>query len=226
MISRKKAIGITIVAALIFIAYYAGLGSYFSLERIKEHQHTFSGFVTDHYATSLFLYISIYVVLLICALPIIAPMTLLGGYLYGYIAILYALFACLMGSVITFLIIRFFLAGWIRSWHAEKLEQFNEQMERYGPSYLLMLQFLSVIPLFLINVLAAISHVSFKTVCWTTVVGCLPLITLLVIGGRQLSVINSVGELFSPTVMVILGLLALLACAPILMRWIKKMMGK
>lgn len=226
MISRNKAIGLSIVAALIFIAYYAGLGSYFSLETLKEHQHTFSGFVTNHYPSSVLLYITTYVVLLACALPISAPMTLLGGFLYGYMAIAYALFATLLGSMITFLIVRYFLAGWIRSWHAQKLEQFNAQMQRYGSSYLLMLQFLSVIPLFLINLLAAISHVSFKTVCWTTVVGCLPLITLLVFAGRKLSTINSVGELFSPTVMVILGLLALLAGAPMIFRWIKTKLGK
>jgi len=225
MISRNKAIGLLILAALIFIVYYAGLGNYFSIEKMKEHQHTFSGFVTNHYPSSVLLYITIYIVLLACALPIIAPMTLLGGYLYGYMAIAYALFACLAGSALTFLIIRYFLARWIRGWHNDKLDQFNAQMQRYGPSYLLMLQFLSVIPLFLINVLSAISHVSFKTVCWTTVVGCLPLITLLVFGGRKLSTINSVGELFSPTVMVILALLALLACAPILVRWFKSKMG-
>jgi uncharacterized membrane protein YdjX (TVP38/TMEM64 family) len=226
MISRNKAIGLSILAVLIFIAYYAGLGSYFSLETLKEHQHTFSGFVTNHYPSSVLLYISIYVVLLACALPISAPMTLLGGFLYGYMAIAYALVATLLGSVITFLIVRYFLAGWIRSWHTQKLEQFNAQMQRYGSSYLLMLQFLSVIPLFLINLLAAISHVSFKTVCWTTVVGCLPLITLLVFAGRKLSTINSVGELFSPTVMVILGLLTVFACAPMLFRWIKTKMSK
>jgi uncharacterized membrane protein YdjX (TVP38/TMEM64 family) len=226
MISRNRAIGLSILAVLIFIAYYAGLGSYFSLETLKEHQHTFSGFVTNHYPSSVLLYITTYVVLLACALPITAPMTLLGGFLYGYMAIVYALFATLLGSIITFLVIRYFLARWIRSWHNDKLDQFNAQMQRYGPSYLLMLQFLSVIPLFLINVLSAISHVSFKTVCWTTVVGCLPLTTLLVIGGRKLSTINSVGELFSPAVMVILGLLALLACAPMIFRWIKTKLGK
>lgn len=225
MFSRKVMIGLLALGCTIVISYFAGIGTYFSLEHLKEHQKTFAAFVSNNYISSVILYIALYAVLIACALPIIAPMTLIGGYLYGYVAIAYAAVACLIGSVISFLVIRYVLAHWLRGWHNEKVDNFNLKIQKYGSSYLLMLQFLSIIPLFVINLLAAVTHVPFKTVCWTTLVGCMPIIILFVIAGRQLSNIQSIGEIFSPTVIIIFILLAIFAVSPIFLRRFKKTFG-
>lgn len=217
--------GLLAIAVLVFI-YFVKFSDYFTLKKLQENHRCLTEFVQKNYLLSVIIYIATYSLLLACAMPVVMPMALIGGFLYGiFWGLLYAGLSCLIGSIVSFLVLRYVVAHWIASWHDTRIMKFNEQVQKYGYSYLLMLHFLSVIPLFVINLLAAIANVPLITVIWVTIIGTLPLNALCVFAGRQLSSIHSFKDIFSPTIMILLALLALVALAPLLIRKIKGSLG-
>lgn len=223
----RKLVWIGLIIGLSILAlYYTKFSDYFTLQKLQANHQCLKQFVAHNYALSILLYIGAYSILLACGMPIVMPFALIGGFLYGlFYGLLYAGISCLLGSIISFLVLRFVVVHWIRGWHDARITRFNEQVKKYGYSYLLMLHFLSVIPLFVINLLAALANVPLLTVMWVTLIGTLPLNALCVFAGRQLSSIHSYKEIFSPTIMILLALLALVAIAPLFIKKIKGSLG-
>lgn len=225
--SSKKILVVVLISIIfIIIFYFMGLSEYFTLQALQENNRYLKQFVQSHYLLSVLLYISTYSLLLACGLPVVIPLALIGGFLYGvFLGLFYAQISCLLGSLISFLVLRFIIVHWIRDWHNQRLEQFNNQIQKYGYSYLLMLHFLSVVPLFVINLLAAMAKVPLKTVLWVTVIGVLPFNFLCTLAGQQLSTIHSFKDIFSPTIILLLVLLALVAIAPMIIKKLRGSLG-
>lgn len=210
-----------VIAVLIFINYQA-LANFFTIEQLKKNNEHFALYVKDHYLFSVVVYISIFSAFVACGLPLIFPLALIGGFLYGLIqGLLFATVSCLVGSLFSFLVLRYVASDWVRGWHNERIDRFNQQIHKYGYSYLLMLHFLSVVPIFVINLLAAVAKVPLKTVAWVTLLGTLPMNFLCVMAGKELSTINSFSDIFSPTILVLMALLVVIAVAPIVIRKVK-----
>lgn len=220
---KKLMLFALLFGAFVFLFYYLSLSDYFTLKKLQANHAYLKNFVSNHYFLSVLIYISVYSLTLACGLPIVMPLALIGGFLYGVVfGLLYAGISCLFGSVISFLILRYVVAHWIRGWHNDRVDRFNAQVQKYGYSYLLILHFLSVIPMFVINLLAAVAKVKLRTVMWVTILGTLPLNLLCVIAGQQLSTIHSLKDIFSPTIITLLSILAVVAIAPLVF---KKMRG-
>ena len=222
--SRKMIIIIVALIAVVSIFYFFQLGKFFTLGKIQEHHVFLKQFVHENYILSVLIYIGIYSLLLACALPIVMPLAFIGGFLYGILlGIVYATLSCLIGSIISYTVLRFVVVHWIADWHNERIERFNQQIQKYGYSYLLILHFLSIIPLFVINLLAAVANVPLKTIIWVTILGTLPLNVLCVFAGQQISTVHSFRDIFSPFMIILLILLVGVALVPI---FIKKIRGK
>lgn len=212
---------LAVIVGLVFINYQA-LADFFTVAQLKKNNEYLAGYVHTHYLFSIFLYIGIFSAIVACGLPLIFPFALVGGFLYGLIpGLIFATLSCLIGSLLSFIVLRYVVSDWIRSWHNERIDKFNEQIHKYGYSYLLMLHFLSVVPIFVINLLAAAAKVPLSTVAWVTVLGTLPLNFVCVMAGKELSTINSFKDIFSPTILLLLGILVGIAVAPIVIRKIK-----
>ena len=106
--------------------------------------------------------------------------------------------------------------------YAARVVKFRQALQEYGMSYLLMLHFSAVFPYFIINSVALFAEVPLKTILWTTVVGFFPQAFVYAFAGKKLGSIRSVGDVFSPTVVLAFLLLILLACIPILLKKYKK----
>lgn len=224
--SRKLIIYALLALLILIFIYYVKFSDYFTLQKLQDNHRCLTEFVQKNYVLSVLIYIGTYSLLLACAMPVVMPFALIGGFLYGlFWGLLYAGISCLIGSLISFLVLRYVVVHWIRGWHDARIIKFNEQIQKYGYSYLLMLHFLSVIPMFVINLLAAMANVPLLTVMWVTLVGTFPLNALCVFAGRELSSIHSFKDIFSPPIMILLALLALVAIAPLVIRKIKGSLG-
>lgn len=210
-----------LIAVLVFINYQA-LANFFTIEQLKAHNECLAAYVKEHYFFSVLIYVAVFSAIVACGLPLIFPLALIGGFLYGMIpGLLFATISCLIGSLFSFIILRYVVSDWVRSWHNERIDKFNQQIQKYGYSYLLMLHFLSVVPIFVINLLAAVAKVPLKTITWVTILGTLPLNFLCVMAGKELSSIHSFRDIFSPTILTLLGLLVIIALMPIIIRKVK-----
>ncbi len=223
---KKLLVFLCIFLACILFAYYFGLSDYVTLKRIQDHHAILQQFVCMHYLLSVIIYIAIFSICISCALPIVMPFALVGGFLYGFaLGVLYAGISCLIGSIASFLVMRYVIAYWIRDWHNARVDKFHLQVQKYGYWYLIILHFLSIIPLFVINLLAAIANVPLIKLIGITILGTLPLNVLCAFAGQRLSSIHSFGEIFSPTIICALLLLALIACAPLFIEKLRKVFG-
>lgn len=212
--------------AIAFFFYYFQINEYFTIEELKKHHHYLKEFVQERYIFSVCIYVAIFSSFVACALPVVIPLAIIGGFLYGtFGGLAYATVSCLIGSIVSFLVLRYVMAHWIRGWHNQRIDTFNQQVQKYGYSYLLMLHFLSIIPMFVINLLAAVANVPLKTIIWVTLIGPMPLNFICVMAGQKLSSIHSFKDIFSPGMMILLGLLAAVACAPVLIRKIRGSLG-
>lgn len=216
----------TLIIAFIFLFYYIRLSDYFTLQKLQEHHEALKLFVQNHYLLSVLIYIGTFSLALILGLPIVIPFAMIGGFLYGiYLGVIYAGISCLIGSVLSFLLLRYVIGDWVRGWQSERIKRFIAQLQKYGSNYLLMLHFLSVVPLLVINGIAALANVPLITVIWVTIIGTLPLNFLCAYTGKELSSIRSFSDIFTPTIITLLVILAVIALAPIIIRKIKGSVG-
>ena len=89
-----------ILASIFILFYWIGVAEYFTLQNLQKNHLFLKAYVHDHYLLSVSIYIALFSGLLACGLPIVIPMALIGGFLYGlYWGIFYASASCLIGSV-------------------------------------------------------------------------------------------------------------------------------
>jgi uncharacterized membrane protein YdjX (TVP38/TMEM64 family) len=219
---KKTLIVAGVVISVIILIHSLGLGKYLSLEALKENREYLKSHVEENYFKAVIIYILLYATIISTAIPAVPPLTLIGGALFDVIpGGIYATIGAVLGTSISFLLIRYVLGTVIRGKYAEKLTIFNEKIKSHGvASYLLTMQLMGLLPYFIINTLAALAHVSFMTFLWTTCLGSLPIIFIYAFAGRQISFINSIGDIFSPSIILIILLFLLISFVPFLVRFI------
>ncbi len=224
----KKKIYIRIALALGFIALILYLRTlpakeYSSFAYLKSHLMNIKSYVDTHYATSVALYIFLCFLVVVASLPLVAALTIVGGALFGiFKGILFVNIGATAGAVVSFYIYRYFLADAVEYMYPKQLASFNRSMEKYGSLFLLVIHFVAVIPLFLINALAAISNVSLATFSWTSSLGIIPASFIFAFAGSQLNSITSVEDILSPWVIAAFLLLVTLALSPAIYNYFKK----
>jgi len=223
--SYKKALLVAFIIAIVMaVAWYYGIHNYFTLESMRANRAYLQEIVQSNYLKAVVIFVAIYVAVIATAIPGVPPLTMIGGFLFGFIpGGMYASVAATVGTTVSFFLIRYVLSGVIRGKYAEKLERFNEKIASHGvASYLLTMQLVGVIPFFVINVLAALTDVPFKTFVWTTYVGSLPIIFIYAFAGGKLSSVESTSDIFSPSVIALLVVLVLLTMMPLFLRFSRR----
>lgn len=212
-----------ILIALGIGIYYSGLTAYFSLQNLQANMLAFKQQVDRHYVCSAILYTLILAIMAAISLPIIIFYVLLGGFLFGTImGTILSVIGAVTGSIVSFLIFRYALKSLLQKKYREHLHGFNEKMKEHGISYILILHYLSVVPFFIINTLAALAPISLLQFIMITIGGCLPLFFVYSFAGRELATIQSTNDIFSPEVIIACSLLILLALLPIIIKKFKK----
>ncbi len=203
------------------------IGSCLSIENLQSNSASLLAYVQQHYLVAALIYLMVYAALIACALPVVAPMTILGGYLFGVInGVIFACIGASCGAVVYFLLVRYLFAHTVQEKYAVQLHHFHDRMTKYGASYLISLQLLTIIPYFVINTLAALADVSLLTFIWTTILGGLPLHTIYAYAGRELATLHHFGDILKPSIIVLLILMAIVAALPVVIRFIRERYGR
>ena len=214
--------GLVVLAVLLHLF---GITRYFTLESIQFYSIRLKEYVNHHYATAVLIYIAIFTLVIAAGIPAVAPLTMLGGFLFNVLpGALFATIGGTIGSIFTFFIVRYLLGSYLQERYTNRLRVFNQQMREHGAYYILMVHFLSIVPYFVINSLAALTVISLPTFIWTTFIGSLPLSLIYSFAGQQLATIKSVKDIFSPSIILLLIVLVFLAFMPIIFKRYKKMM--
>jgi len=229
LFTNKKILAFVVIFILIglYIAYKFGFAQYLSIESIKENSQYFVALVSKHYVTSVILYMIAYFLIIAAALPATAPMSMIGGFLFGTMStVVFSTIAAVGGAIVSFLMLKFFSEAAIDGapskilpeGYADKFGKFKNGIKEYGSFYLLFLHFTFLIPFFVINTLAVISGISLWQFIWTTFVGFLPCAYIYAFSGQKLLSIKSINEIFSWHVIVIIIMLLFIVSLPVIVK--------
>lgn len=217
--TKKILIVLGILSSVLLLGYVTGFYKMLTLENIQAKQVAIKAAVDNNQIIAAAIYILLYALIISFGLPILIPLTLLGGYLFGLVkGVAYSEAGSVIGAASSFTLLKTLFKSWLQAQHGPRLEKFKANFARYGTSYLLVLFFFSVIPFFVVNTLAVISGISLGKFLIITAIGSLPFIFICVLAGKKLGEIESVKEIFSQEIMILFGILALLAIIPIVIQ--------
>jgi uncharacterized membrane protein YdjX (TVP38/TMEM64 family) len=144
---------------------------------------------------------------------------LISGFLFKvFPGVLYVDLGVTMGATCMFFISRYFLGQFIQERYNKRLQKFNEELTKHGANFLLMIHFLSVVPLSILGTLSGLTNISWFSFTWTAAVGYFPSAAIFAYAGQQLSTVSSLQGIISIKMILILLLFAFLAIIPIIVK--------
>jgi uncharacterized membrane protein YdjX (TVP38/TMEM64 family) len=199
------------------IAVLVGLGlqGHLTLDAFEEGQETFDAWYAQRPVLVSVAYFGL-VTIATLFLPVAAPLTVIAGALFGlWKGLLIASFATSFAATLGFLLSRFVLHDLVQRHYGEGLAAVNAGIAADGAFYLFSLRLVTVIPFFAVNLVMGLTPMRTSTFHWVTQVGLLTPLLIYVNAGIQLAEVDSIADVFSPS---LIASLALLGGFPILAR--------
>lgn len=222
--SVKKRLVIAILLVIIMIAFWvSGAYKFLSFDDLKKNAAWLKQQAECNLWKTIVGYCGMYVGVVLCSLPGVSLINIVGGFLFGLIfGVFWIVVAATSGALLFFLIIRYIIGDVIHLRYAHRLIAFNRKVDQKGWLYLLLLRFIPVVPFFMVNMLAALTKIRLSTFVWTTAVGVLPSAIVFAYVGTQFMHIQSVADIFSFSVLLAFaGLLLLMLIPLVISRYLK-----
>lgn len=200
------------VAALALIAafFYFDLGQYLSLDYLKQKHQTILDFYAENRLLTIVGFFALYVAMAALSLPGAAILTLAAGAIFGFLTgLVIVSFASTLGATIAFLISRFLFRDSVQSKFGEHLETINNGVKEEGAFYLFTLRLIPAVPFFVVNLLMGLTPIKTLVFALVSQIGMLPGTAVFVNAGNQLSKIDSVGDILSPSLIIAFALLGI-----------------
>ena len=182
-----------------------------------------------HKSWSYFVYFMFYFAFALLGLPGTAFLGVVGGFIFGFLkAFIVSLFAVMLGSSASFLIVRlllrdFFISSLKKSKKALKLNKIYSRLKENEVYYLFMFRLLPITPLAITNIVMGLGEMKFKVffiICFLTIA---PYLIIYIGIGSKLSQLEAWEDLYDPILLVSLTLLAVL---PLLTKYIFRFLKK
>ena len=188
-----------IVVALVVVAAIAATLFWFrdalTLQRLSEHEKTLVAFRESHLAVVCLLGFLLYVAVTGLSLPGAAAMSLAYGWFFGFWrALLLISFASTAGATLAFLLSRYLLRETIQNRFGQRLQTFNDALEREGAFYLFTLRLIPAVPFFVINVVMGLTPIRVRTFWWVSQLGMLPGTCVYLYAGSQFPSLRELAE--------------------------------
>tara|TARA_Y100000780_G_C13681329_1_gene416153 strand:+ start:337 stop:2427 length:2091 start_codon:yes stop_codon:yes gene_type:complete len=200
---------------LIACFFYYDLGSYLSLESLKESKGQLDAYYQQNQILSIAGYMLIYILATALSLPGATILTLAGGAVFGLgLGLLIVSFSSSIGATCAFLASRYILRDSIEAKYKKQFDKINEGVQRDGAFYLFSLRLIPVVPFFIINLLMGLTKMKAFTFYWVSQLGMLAGTAVYVNAGEKIAEINSLKDIVSFDVLisfVLLGIFPLIA---------------
>jgi uncharacterized membrane protein YdjX (TVP38/TMEM64 family) len=159
-----------------FVPGYAlGWHESVSLQELAAERETLKQFVADNPVLAPVGFIALYAVAIAFSFPIAAVLTVISGFLFGWLAgALYAIVAATTGGTTLFLAARTAFGGFLRERAGGPAKKLARGFEEDAFSYLLVLRLAPFIPFFVVNIAPALFNVRLRTFLAATLIGILP----------------------------------------------------
>jgi uncharacterized membrane protein YdjX (TVP38/TMEM64 family) len=171
--------------------FFFHLHDYLSFHKIQTYEIDAVKWTATHYLAALSLYVLLFVSLIACGIPCGTIFTLLGGFLFGSIAIIYAEFSTTFGGLVLYLAIRSSIGAGIATKSSGWIKKMETGFQKNAFNYLLTLRLIPIFPCWISNISAGALNVPLYTFLSATMLGILPATVIYVLAGKSLDRIIS-----------------------------------
>ncbi len=212
---QNKKLVIGVLVALIAAFFFFDLGRFFSLEFLKSEQAALNDLYTAKPVMVIAGFFLIYILVTALSLPGAAILTLAAGAQFGLLlGTIIVSFASTIGATLAFLVSRYLLRDTIESKFGDKLQTFNDNIDKDGAFYLFTVRLVPIFPFFLVNLVMGLTRLKTSVFYIVSQIGMLAGTLVFVNAGTQLAKIESLSGILSPGLIfsfALLGIFPLLA---------------
>jgi len=228
----KKLALLGLVGGIVLVAYLL-FGDALNLANLAKQESQLRAFQAEHPVLVYGLAFIIYVVVTGLSLPGASVLTLVYGWYFGLLrGFIVVSFASTTGATMAFLLSRFLFREAIQRRFGDRLENFNQALEREGPFFLFTLRMIPAVPFFVINAVMGLTPIRTRTFWWVSQLGMLAGTAVYVYAGSSVPDLQTLAEqginaIFTPTqVSQLVFAFVLLGVFPLAVRWIMKLTSR
>jgi uncharacterized membrane protein YdjX (TVP38/TMEM64 family) len=216
-ILSDRRLWLVLAAITLFVVIrQTGLGSYLSLDTLKTHRETLTGWVEANRVIAALAFIGAYVVAVAFSMPGAVFLTLSGGFLFGAVfGTLLTVIGATIGATLIFLFAKTLFGENALDRFGAPAAKLAEGIRKDAASYLLVLRLVPLFPFFLVNLVPAFVGVPLATYVITTFFGIIPGTAVFSLAGAGLGSVLDQGGAITPgsilTPQIIGGLMGLAA---------------
>lgn len=208
-------IGVLFLLICFILISWMNQSGLFTFDKLVENKDALKDYVADHYLTAVILFIVVYFLSTTFSLPFALVLSIAGGFLFGSVrGAIYINIGATSGATALFIGSRYLFGDYFQAKYGANIKALNNELEENGKSYLLTLRLIPIFPFFLVNLVVGLSTIPLSTFIWTTAIGIIPGSFVYSYAGNQLSSIQSVEDIVSPSILSALVLLGILALVP------------
>lgn len=188
------------LAALFAIAIAVGVGYYqfresLTLQNLASRESDLRSLQQAQPVLVYGMAFAIYVTMTGLSLPGATVLSLVCAWFFGFWpGMLLVSLASTAGATLAFLISRFLLRETIQRKFGDRLQAFNQALEREGALYLFMLRLNPVVPFFMINAVMGLTPIRPWTFWWSSQLGMLPGTAVYVYAGSRVPNLATLAE--------------------------------
>lgn len=173
----------------LFVLFFSfRLDKYLTFTSLRAHQTFLIEWTNAHYLTTVFIFMSCYILAVAVSFPGATFLTLVGGFLFGIVwGTLWVVLSATLGATILFFAVRTSIGNWLAKSSARWLERMRQGFQENAFSYLLTLRLIPLFPFWVINIVPALLGVNAKTFILATFLGIMPGSIVYVMVGHGLS---------------------------------------
>lgn len=221
-----------VLVAMVAGVAYVQFGDVLTLANLAQQESQLRAFQQQHPVLVYGMAFLIYVVVTGLSLPGAAVLTLAYGWYFGILrGVIVVSFASTSGATLAFLLSRYLFRDAIVRRFGDRLDKFNQSLEREGPFFLFMLRLIPAVPFFVINAVMGLTPIRTRTFWWVSQLGMLAGTSVYVYAGSSVPGLQSltdkgINAVFSPSQLTqIVIAFVLLGVFPLAVRWLMKLLS-
>ena len=206
------------------IFFLSGASEFVTWQAVGAQYANLNGFVGANLWLSYLIFILGYAVVVAFSLPIALPLTLTGGALLGWPAVILVICGATAGAGVVFIAARSFFADLLRARAGPFMARLEAGFSRNSFSYLLALRLIPAAPFWVVNIVPALTNMRLGKFLLATFIGISPGTAVFISVGRGFDHILATGQtpdlavLTSAPIIIPLVGLGVLALLPVVVR--------
>lgn len=194
--SLLRLVPVAVILAGLAAAYGLGLQHYLSLQVLATQRDRLMEIVAANTGAAALIFFCVYVVAVACSFPAASILTIVGGFLFGWLAgATLTIVAATLGATMLFLAARFACGNLLRRRAGPWLSRFAAGFRENAFGYLLVLRLAPIFPFFVVNIAPAFFEVGVRSFIAATFLGIIPgTIAYAYLGAGLDSVIRAASE--------------------------------